>query len=122
MTRSQGILVAIGLAALAAMAAPYLTRAVVDSRAIDGKAVVFEAHSQRVQKDLVLCLIKRPGALNVEVASHDFYTDPANGLALKVVDVREATEDEIAQGSVAESIFTLAPSQDDEVPPDATLH
>jgi FKBP-type peptidyl-prolyl cis-trans isomerase SlyD len=46
----------------------------------------------------------------------------ALNLALKVVDVREATEDEIAQGSVAESIFTLAPSQDDEVPPDATLH
>ncbi len=92
MTRSQGILVAIGLAALAAMAAPYLTRAVVDSRAIDGKAVVFEARSQRVQKDLVLCLIKRPGALNVEEASHDFYTDPASGLALKVVDQGTARE------------------------------
>jgi hypothetical protein len=92
LTRSQSILVAIGLAALAAMAAPYLTRAVVDSRAIDGKAVVFEARSQRVQKDLVLCLIKRPGALNVEVASHDFYTDPASGLALKVVDQGAARE------------------------------
>ncbi|MBA4162919.1 MAG: hypothetical protein C0515_12735 [Novosphingobium sp.] len=92
MTRSQGILVAVGLAALAAMAAPYLTRAVVDSRAIDGKAQVFEGRSQRVHKDLVLCLIKRPGALNVEVASHDFYTDPASGLALKVVDQGAARE------------------------------
>lgn len=92
MTRSQGILVAVGLAALAAMAAPYLTRAVVDSRAISGKVQVFESQSQRVHKDLVLCLIKRPGALNVEVTSHDFYTDPASGLALKVVDHGAARE------------------------------
>ena len=86
MTRSQRILIAIGLAALVAMAAPYLTRAVVDSRAIDGKTQVFERQSQRIHKDLVLCLIKRPGALNVEVASHDFYTDPASGLAIEVLD------------------------------------
>ena len=39
-------------------------------------------------------------------------------LALKVLAVREATEEEIEQGSVAESIFsTVGPT-----PPDATLH
>jgi hypothetical protein len=92
LTRSQGILIAVGLAALAAMAAPYLTRAVVDGRAISGKVEVFASQSQRVHKDLVLCLIKRPGALNVEVASHDFYTDPASGLALKVIDLGAARE------------------------------
>lgn len=92
MTRSQGILVAIGLAMLAALSAPLLTRAVVDSRAVDGKVQVFEGRSQRLHKDLVLCLIKRPGALNVEVASHDFYTDPASGLALKVEDQGAARE------------------------------
>lgn len=92
MNRSQRILIAIGLATLVALAAPYLTRAVVDSRAIDGKVQVFESQSQRVHKDLVLCLIKRPGALNVEVTSHDFYTDPASGLALKVVDQGESRE------------------------------
>lgn len=82
----------IGLAALAAMAAPYLTRAFVDSRAVEGKVQVFEGQSQREQKELVLCLIKRGGALNVEVTSHDFYTDPANGLALRVVDQGAARE------------------------------
>jgi hypothetical protein len=92
LNRSQGILVAIGLAALAALAAPYLTRAVVDSRAVSGKIQVFESQSQRVHKDLVLCLIKRPGALNVVVASHDFYTDPASGLALKVIDLGAARD------------------------------
>jgi hypothetical protein len=92
LTRSQRILSVIGLATLLALAAPYLTRAVVDSRAVDGKVQVFEARSQRVHKDLVLCLIKRPGALNVEVASHDFYTDPASGLALKVIDQGAARE------------------------------
>jgi hypothetical protein len=92
LNRSQRILVAVGLAALAAMAAPYLTRAVVDSNAIEGKVQVFEGRSQRVHKDLVLCLIRRPGALQVEVASHDFYTDPASALALKVVDQGAARE------------------------------
>lgn len=45
-------------------------------------------------------------------------------LALKVVDVREATEEEVEQGSVAsESIFSFAPGSDTEVPPPgATLH
>jgi len=86
LTRSQRILIGIGLATLIGLTAPLLTRAVVDSRAVDGKVQVFESQSQRLHKDLVLCLIKRPGALNVEVASHDFYTDPASGLALKVVD------------------------------------
>jgi hypothetical protein len=86
LNRSQRILTAIGLATLLALAAPYLTRAVIDSRAIAGKDQIFESRSQRVQKDLVLCLIKRPGALGLEVASHDFYTDRASGLAVKVVD------------------------------------
>jgi hypothetical protein len=36
--------------------------------------------------------------------------------------VREAEAEEIEQGSVAESIFTLAPSHDEEVPPGSTLH
>lgn len=45
-------------------------------------------------------------------------------LALKVLDVREATEDEVAQGSVAESIFSFAPDDelDADLPPGATLH
>jgi FKBP-type peptidyl-prolyl cis-trans isomerase SlyD len=51
---------------------------------------------------------------------------PLAGLALnlnlQVVGVREAEPEEIEQGSVAESIFTLAPSVDDEVPPGSTLH
>jgi FKBP-type peptidyl-prolyl cis-trans isomerase SlyD len=51
---------------------------------------------------------------------------PLAGLALNlnllVVGVREAEPEEIEQGSVAESIFTLAPSQDQEVPPGSTLH
>lgn len=92
MTRSQRILIGIGLATLIGLTAPLLTRAVVDSRAIDGKVQVYEGQSQRLHKDLVLCLIKRPGALNVEVASHDFYTDPASGLALKVVDLGSMRE------------------------------
>jgi len=51
---------------------------------------------------------------------------PLAGLALnlnlQVVGVREAEPEEIEQGSVAESIFTLAPSPDEEVPPGSTLH
>jgi FKBP-type peptidyl-prolyl cis-trans isomerase SlyD len=51
---------------------------------------------------------------------------PLAGLALnlnlQVVGVREAEAEEIEQGSVAESIFTLAPSHDEEVPPGSTLH
>lgn len=45
-------------------------------------------------------------------------------LLLKVLDVRDATEEEIEQGSVAQSIFSLAPSSDplDVVPPGATMH
>ncbi len=43
-------------------------------------------------------------------------------LALKVIDVREANDDEIEQGSVAQSIFSFAPGQNEEVPPGATLH
>ena len=54
-------------------------------------------------------------------------------LALKVVDVREASEDEIEQGSVAESIFSVTPGfggNDDEdedegderAPPGTTVH
>ena len=49
----------------------------------------------------------------------------ALNLALKVIDVREATELELQAGSVAESIFSLAPDQDEvdeELPPGATLH
>jgi FKBP-type peptidyl-prolyl cis-trans isomerase SlyD len=51
---------------------------------------------------------------------------PLAGLALnlnlQVVGVREAEHEEIEQGSVAESIFTLAPSPEEEVPPGSTLH
>lgn len=54
---------------------------------------------------------------------------PLAGIALKisvrVADVREATEEEIAQGSVAQSIFSLAMDRDgadEDVPPGATLH
>ena len=45
--------------------------------------------------------------------------------AVRVADVREATEEEIAQGSVAQSIFSLAMDRDgadEDVPPGATLH
>lgn len=76
----------IGLAALAAMAAPYVLRSVVDNQATSGKALIFADRSQRLQKDLVLCLIKRPGALNLAVASNDTYTDAASDLAIKVED------------------------------------
>jgi hypothetical protein len=92
LTRSQGILVAVGLAALAAMAAPYLTRAVVDSRAVSGKVQVFQDHSYRPQKDLVLCLIRQPGALALKVASNDLYTSEASGLAVKVTDKHDFRE------------------------------
>ena len=50
-------------------------------------------------------------------------------LALKVIDVRDATAEEIEQGSVAESIFSVssgyAPEDDDEdeeTPPGTTVH
>ena len=43
-------------------------------------------------------------------------------LSLKVIDVREATEEEIEQGSVAQSIFSFAPGSDEDLPPGATLH
>lgn len=43
-------------------------------------------------------------------------------LSLRVLDVREATEDEVEQGSVAESIFSFAPDTDDDIPPGTTLH
>ena len=50
-------------------------------------------------------------------------------LALKVIDVREATAEEIEQGSVAESIFSVssgyAPEdgdEDEEAPPGTTVH
>ena len=44
-------------------------------------------------------------------------------LSLKVIDVREATEDEVEQGSVAESIFSFASANDDdEVPPGTVMH
>jgi FKBP-type peptidyl-prolyl cis-trans isomerase SlyD len=52
----------------------------------------------------------------------------ALNLSLKVIDVREATEDEIEQGSVAQSIFSFAPegseggATDEDIPPGATLH
>ena len=84
MNRSQRILVAIGLATLAVLAAPYAIRAVVDSRAVTGKVQVFQQHSYRPSKDLVLCLIRHPGALNLTVASNDIYTDAASSLAVKV--------------------------------------
>ncbi len=86
MNRSQRILVGIGLAALAAMASPYVLRMVVDSRATAGKALVLDRESRTAQKDLVLCLIRQPGALRLEVASNDTYTDPASGLAIRVDD------------------------------------
>jgi hypothetical protein len=86
LNRSQRILSAIGLATLLALAAPYLTRAVVDYRATSGKVQVFQDHSYRPQKDLVLCLIRQPGALALKVASNDLYTDEADRLAVKVVD------------------------------------
>lgn len=84
MNRSQRILIAIGLAALAAMAAPYVLRGVVDSRAVSGKVQVFEGSSARANKDLTLCLIKHPGALGLSVASNDLYADPASGLAVRI--------------------------------------
>lgn len=49
-------------------------------------------------------------------------------LALKVVDVREALEEEIEQGSVAESVFSVTPAyateddNADEAPEGTTLH
>jgi hypothetical protein len=84
LNRSQRILIAIGLAALAAMAAPYITRAVVDDRAIAGKVQVFDAKSARANKELTLCLIRHPGALNLSVSSNDLYADPASGLAVRI--------------------------------------
>ena len=87
MNRSQRILIAIGLAALAAMAAPYVTRAVVDGRAVAGKVKVFEDSSMRANKDLTLCLIKHPGALDLTVSSNDLYADPASGLAVRIDEV-----------------------------------
>lgn len=84
MNRSQRILIVIGVATLAAMAAPYISRAVVDGRAVADKVVVFEARSKRPSKDLTLCLIKHPGALNLNVSSNDLYADPATGLAVKI--------------------------------------
>ena len=53
---------------------------------------------------------------------------PLAGIALRiqlrVADVREATEEECEQGSVAQSIFSLAMDRDgdDELPPGATVH
>ena len=84
MNRSQRILIAIGLAALAAMAAPYVLRGVVDSRAVSGKVQVFEGSSARANKDLTLCLIKHPGALKLSVSSNDLYANPASGLAVRI--------------------------------------
>lgn len=84
MNRSQRILVAVGLSALAAMAAPYLIRAVVDRQVTSGKIMVLEDRSARPKKDLVLCLIRQPGALKLDVASNDAYSDPNSGLALRV--------------------------------------
>lgn len=84
MTRSQRILIAIGVAAIAAMAAPYVTRAIVDRQVTEGKVMVFEIGSMRENKDLVLCLIKHPGALNLTVASNDAYIDAATGLAVTI--------------------------------------
>ena len=92
MNRSQRILAGIGLAALVALAAPYLTRAVVDSRATAGKALVLEARSQRPDKDLVLCLISASGRLGLVVASNDTYTNPASGLAIRVKDRQQHRE------------------------------
>lgn len=43
-------------------------------------------------------------------------------LSLKVVDVREATEEEVEQGSVADSIFSLAMDDELDVPPGTTMH
>ena len=82
----------VGLAALAAMAAPYATRAVVGYRAISGKTIVFQEHSNRPQKDLVLCLIRQPGALALDVASNDLYVDKAGKLAVKVTDRGDVRE------------------------------
>ena len=92
MNRSQRILIAIGLGALAAMAAPYVLRAIVDDRAVAEKVLIFNDVSSRPAKDLVLCLIKHPGALNLTVASNDLYVDPASGLAVKVDDAPQARQ------------------------------
>jgi FKBP-type peptidyl-prolyl cis-trans isomerase SlyD len=46
----------------------------------------------------------------------------ALNLSLKVVDVREATSEEIEEGSVAASIFSLGTVEADEVPPGTTMH
>ena len=86
MNRSQRILVAIGAATLLALAAPYIVRAVVSHRATTGKVQVFQDHSYRPQKDLVLCLIRQPGALALNVASNDLYVDKAGELAVRVTD------------------------------------
>lgn len=86
MTRSQRILIVIGIGTLAAMAAPYALRALVDHRAVADKAVVFSGGSTRPNKDLTLCLIRHPGALNLAVASNDLYTDPASGLAVRIAE------------------------------------
>ncbi len=47
----------------------------------------------------------------------------ALNLSLKVADVREATAEEIEQGSVADSIFSFGSENDDEgMPPGAVVH
>ncbi|MGB7656287.1 MAG: hypothetical protein WBL74_12470 [Novosphingobium sp.] len=66
------------------MAVPYISRAVVDGRAVADKVVVFKASSKRPSKDLTLCLIKHPGALNLNVSSNDLYSDPVSGLAVRI--------------------------------------
>ena len=66
------------------MSAPYVLRVVVDRQAVAGKDLVFEGESLRPGKDLVLCLIKHPSALNLVVSSNDLYSDPATGLAVAV--------------------------------------
>lgn len=86
MNRSQRILIAVGLLALALMSAPFVLRGLVDRQAVDGKVRVYHGRSERADKDLVLCLIKHPGTLNLNVASNDLYVDPVSGLAVLVID------------------------------------
>jgi hypothetical protein len=84
LNRSQRILIVIGVVAVAALASPYITRAIVDREGVAGKTIAFQGQTPRPGKDLVLCMIDRRGTLNLKVASNDLYTDPASGLAVRV--------------------------------------
>lgn len=79
------MLVAVGVAALALLASPFVLQSWNSSRELSGKVLVWEGQSAANSNDLLRCLVQRPTAgLALSISRENEFFDQQRGLAVRV--------------------------------------